>query len=192
MDHVVADGRSAPAAVAGWCRHTGQKLRRRSRPRTRMRPQGILHRSYAACGRLATADRPPVNRGGASSGPGERISGSRPPALLLARVTRKGGPGRCAVRRRRSPGIHRSEPGVHSRPRTPVSDPRCKAAAAFWRFLVVDRFARPPDRTAKGGRADMRREWSPEKVVACWTPVGDDWDLAANKSGRLGSASCRC
>jgi hypothetical protein len=34
----------------------------------------------------------------------------------------------------------------------------------------------------------MRREWSPEDVVACWTPVGSDWDLVANKSGptRLG------
>ncbi|MEV5085660.1 DUF4158 domain-containing protein [Streptomyces sp. NPDC056159] len=34
----------------------------------------------------------------------------------------------------------------------------------------------------------MRREWSPEDVVACWTPVGGDWDLVANKSGptRLG------
>lgn len=27
----------------------------------------------------------------------------------------------------------------------------------------------------------MRREWSPEDVVACWTPVGSDWDLVANK-----------
>ncbi|MER6692145.1 Tn3 family transposase [Streptomyces minutiscleroticus] len=34
----------------------------------------------------------------------------------------------------------------------------------------------------------MRREWSPEDVVACWTPVGSDWGLVANKSGptRLG------
>ncbi|MEU0820214.1 DUF4158 domain-containing protein [Streptomyces mirabilis] len=34
----------------------------------------------------------------------------------------------------------------------------------------------------------MRREWSSEDVVACWTPVGSDWDLVANKSGptRLG------
>ncbi|WP_234343145.1 DUF4158 domain-containing protein [Streptomyces fulvoviolaceus] len=34
----------------------------------------------------------------------------------------------------------------------------------------------------------MRREWSPEDMVACWTPVGSDWDLVANKSGptRLG------
>ncbi|MCL6732361.1 Tn3 family transposase [Streptomyces neyagawaensis] len=34
----------------------------------------------------------------------------------------------------------------------------------------------------------MRGEWSPEDVVACWTPVGPDWALAANKSGptRLG------
>ncbi|MGW2987111.1 DUF4158 domain-containing protein [Streptomyces sp. KCTC 0041BP] len=34
----------------------------------------------------------------------------------------------------------------------------------------------------------MRREWSPEDVVACWTPVGSDWDLVANKVGptRLG------
>ncbi|MGW4472489.1 DUF4158 domain-containing protein [Nonomuraea sp. NPDC004354] len=34
----------------------------------------------------------------------------------------------------------------------------------------------------------MRREWSPEDVVACWTPVGSDWNLVANKSGptRLG------
>lgn len=29
----------------------------------------------------------------------------------------------------------------------------------------------------------MRREWSPEDVVACWTPVGSDWDLIVNKSG---------
>lgn len=29
----------------------------------------------------------------------------------------------------------------------------------------------------------MRREWSPEDVVACWTPVGSDWDLVANKTG---------
>ncbi|MFJ2477811.1 DUF4158 domain-containing protein [Streptomyces sp. NPDC087659] len=36
----------------------------------------------------------------------------------------------------------------------------------------------------------MRREWSPEDVVACWTPVGGDWGLVANKSGptRLGFA----
>ncbi|TYB62046.1 Tn3 family transposase [Microbispora tritici] len=36
----------------------------------------------------------------------------------------------------------------------------------------------------------MRREWSPEDVVACWTLVGSDWDLMANKSGptRLGFA----
>ncbi|MGX1117239.1 hypothetical protein RKD37_002602 [Streptomyces ambofaciens] len=36
----------------------------------------------------------------------------------------------------------------------------------------------------------MRREWSPEDVVACWTPVGGDWELVANKSGptRLGFA----
>jgi hypothetical protein len=34
----------------------------------------------------------------------------------------------------------------------------------------------------------MRREWSPEDVVACWTPVSGDWELVANKSGptRLG------
>ncbi|WP_431998531.1 Tn3 family transposase [Streptomyces fungicidicus] len=34
----------------------------------------------------------------------------------------------------------------------------------------------------------MRGEWSPEDVVACWTPVGPDWELVANKSGptRLG------
>ncbi|MGW3861753.1 hypothetical protein ACWEDZ_09715 [Streptomyces sp. NPDC005047] len=34
----------------------------------------------------------------------------------------------------------------------------------------------------------MRREWSAKDVVACWTPVGSDWDLVANKSGptRLG------
>ncbi|MEE4598465.1 DUF4158 domain-containing protein [Streptomyces sp. DSM 41524] len=34
----------------------------------------------------------------------------------------------------------------------------------------------------------MRREWSSEDVVACWTPVGPDWELVANKSGptRLG------
>ncbi|MFJ7911392.1 DUF4158 domain-containing protein [Kitasatospora sp. NPDC096204] len=34
----------------------------------------------------------------------------------------------------------------------------------------------------------MRQEWSPEDVVACWTPVGPDWELVANKSGptRLG------
>ena len=36
----------------------------------------------------------------------------------------------------------------------------------------------------------MRREWSSEDVVACWTPVGSDWDLVANKSGPTGSASC--
>jgi hypothetical protein len=29
----------------------------------------------------------------------------------------------------------------------------------------------------------MRQEWSPEDVVACWTPVGPDWELVANKSG---------
>ncbi|MEH0449744.1 MULTISPECIES: hypothetical protein [unclassified Streptomyces] len=34
----------------------------------------------------------------------------------------------------------------------------------------------------------MRQEWSPEDVVACWTPVGPDWELVANRSGptRLG------
>lgn len=34
----------------------------------------------------------------------------------------------------------------------------------------------------------MRRDWSSEDVVACWTPVGGDWELVANKSGptRLG------
>lgn len=34
----------------------------------------------------------------------------------------------------------------------------------------------------------MHREWSPEDVVACWTPVESGWELVANKSGptRLG------
>ncbi|MFJ1930471.1 MULTISPECIES: Tn3 family transposase [unclassified Streptomyces] len=34
----------------------------------------------------------------------------------------------------------------------------------------------------------MRQEWSPEDVVACWTPVDGDGDLVANKTGptRLG------
>jgi hypothetical protein len=34
----------------------------------------------------------------------------------------------------------------------------------------------------------MRREWSSEDVVACWTLAGSDWDLVTNKSGptRLG------
>ncbi|MEV4453803.1 DUF4158 domain-containing protein [Streptomyces mirabilis] len=34
----------------------------------------------------------------------------------------------------------------------------------------------------------MRREWSSEDVVACWTLAGSEWDLVANKSGptRLG------
>jgi hypothetical protein len=27
----------------------------------------------------------------------------------------------------------------------------------------------------------MRRQWSPEDVVACWTPAGSDWNLVANK-----------
>lgn len=34
----------------------------------------------------------------------------------------------------------------------------------------------------------MGREWSPEGVVVCWTPVGPDGEPVANKSGpaRLG------
>jgi hypothetical protein len=36
----------------------------------------------------------------------------------------------------------------------------------------------------------MRREWSPEDLIACWTLVESDWDLVANKAGatRLGFA----
>jgi uncharacterized protein DUF4158 len=36
----------------------------------------------------------------------------------------------------------------------------------------------------------MRREWSPEDLIACWTLVENDWDLVANKAGatRLGFA----
>jgi hypothetical protein len=36
----------------------------------------------------------------------------------------------------------------------------------------------------------MRREWSPEDLIACWTLVENDWDLIANKAGatRLGFA----
>ncbi len=36
----------------------------------------------------------------------------------------------------------------------------------------------------------MRGEWSPEDVVACWTLVGPDWELVANKSGPTGLGSC--
>ena len=45
-----------------------------------------------------------------------------------------------------------------------------------------------PRRDEEG--AGVRQEWSPEDVVACWTPVDGDWDLVANKSGatRLGFA----
>jgi hypothetical protein len=34
----------------------------------------------------------------------------------------------------------------------------------------------------------MRLEWSPVDLIACWTLVGDDWDLLGNKTGatRLG------
>src|ERR1700730_11415656 len=34
----------------------------------------------------------------------------------------------------------------------------------------------------------MRREWSPEDLIACWTLVDTDWDLLSNKTGatRLG------
>lgn len=36
----------------------------------------------------------------------------------------------------------------------------------------------------------MRREWEPEELLGCWTLVGTDWVLIANKSGptRLGFA----
>ncbi|MBT2546134.1 DUF4158 domain-containing protein [Streptomyces sp. ISL-44] len=34
----------------------------------------------------------------------------------------------------------------------------------------------------------MRQEWSPEELLASWTPVDSDWKLVANKTGatRLG------
>jgi len=34
----------------------------------------------------------------------------------------------------------------------------------------------------------MRREWSAEELIACWTLVDEDWGLLANKTGatRLG------
>jgi hypothetical protein len=36
----------------------------------------------------------------------------------------------------------------------------------------------------------MRRDWEPEELIACWTPLDDDWRLVANKTGatRLGFA----
>ena len=36
----------------------------------------------------------------------------------------------------------------------------------------------------------MRREWSPEELIASWTLLGTDWTLLGNKSGatRLGFA----
>lgn len=38
------------------------------------------------------------------------------------------------------------------------------------------------------GRARLRREWSPEELIACWTLVDNDWELLGNKTGatRLG------
>jgi hypothetical protein len=33
----------------------------------------------------------------------------------------------------------------------------------------------------------MRQEWSPEDVVAWWTPADGDWPLVANKSMRTGA-----
>jgi len=34
----------------------------------------------------------------------------------------------------------------------------------------------------------VRREWSPEDLIACWTLVDNDWELFGNKTGatRLG------
>jgi hypothetical protein len=30
----------------------------------------------------------------------------------------------------------------------------------------------------------MRREWTPEDLIASWTLVDDDWRLVGNKTGR--------
>jgi hypothetical protein len=27
----------------------------------------------------------------------------------------------------------------------------------------------------------VRREWEPEQLIACWSPVEDDWRLVGNK-----------
>ena len=37
----------------------------------------------------------------------------------------------------------------------------------------------------------MRREWTPEDLIASWTLVEDDWRLVSNKTGatRLGFAA---
>jgi hypothetical protein len=40
------------------------------------------------------------------------------------------------------------------------------------------------------GTRRMRRDWSSEDLIACWTMLGDDWEHLGNKTGatRLGFA----